>query len=140
VAKDQKAELIGSVPMFCRLGKREQEQVAQLLTEVEVPAGKVLMRQGESGHEMFIVISGAFRIERDGEAINEAGPGAVLGEMSLIAQGPRTATVTATKPSTLFVAVHGEFNELMAGHPEIRMQVLDGLATKVRNIEAHRAH
>jgi CRP-like cAMP-binding protein len=140
MAKDEKVGLISSVPMFCRLGKREQEQVAQLLTEVDVPAGRVLMRQGETGHEMFIVVSGGFRVERDGKTINDAGPGAVLGEMSLIAKGPRTATVTATSPSTLLVASQAEFNDLMQGHPGIRLQVLEGLATKVRNIESNQAH
>lgn len=140
MAKDEKVELIGSVPMFCRLGKREQEEVAKLLDEVEVPAGRVLMRQGETGGEMFIVVDGSFRVERDGQMVAEQGPGAVLGEMSLIAEGPRVATVTANTPGRLLVAAHREFHDLMEGHPAIKMQILQGLAEKVRNMDRSGIH
>ena len=137
---DSKAELISSVPMFCRLGKREQEEVAKLLDEVDVPAGRVLMRQGETGGEMFIVAAGSFRVERDGKTVAEQGPGAVLGEMSLITEGPRVATVTATTPGRLLVAAHREFHDLMEGHPAIKMQILEGLAEKIRNIDRNAVH
>ena len=140
MAKDEKVELISSVPMFCRLGKREQEAVAKLLDEVEVPAGRVLMREGENGSEMFIVVAGSFRVERDGKVIAEQGPGAVLGEMSLIAEGPRVATVTANTPGRLLVAGHREFHDLMDGHPAIKMQILEGLAAKVRNMDRNGVH
>jgi CRP-like cAMP-binding protein len=137
---DPKVELIESVPMFCRLGRHEREQVAQLLDEVDVPAGKVLMRQGDTGREMFVVVSGRFKVERDGRQISEGGPGSVLGEMSLISEGARTATVTATEPSKLLVAGHREFHALMDDHPALKLQVLEGLAEKVRNLEFDAVH
>jgi CRP-like cAMP-binding protein len=135
MAKDLKLDLISSVPMFCRLGHKELEQVAQLLDEVDVPAGKVLMRQGEHGDEMFIVASGTFRIERDGKTIAERGAGTALGEISLLSEGPRTATITALEPSRLLVAGHREFHALMDDHPTVRLQVLEGLATKIRALD-----
>ena len=138
--KDPKLDLIASVPMFCRLGHRELEQVAQLLDEVDIPAGRVLMRQGEHGDEMFIVVSGSFRIERDGRTIAERGAGTALGEIALLSKGPRTATITATEPSRLLVAGHREFHALMDDHPSVRMQVLEGLATKIRALDEGGIH
>jgi PPM family protein phosphatase len=138
--KDPKVDLIASVPLFATLDRHELEEVAKLVDEVDVPAGKVLMRQGEAGNEMFIVASGQFRIERDGQVIAERGPGTALGEMSLISEGPRTATVTASEPSRVFVAGHREFHQLMEDHPKIRMRVLEGLATKIRVIDAAGVH
>ncbi|HLX33640.1 MAG TPA: cyclic nucleotide-binding domain-containing protein [Candidatus Limnocylindrales bacterium] len=140
MATDQKLELVRSVPMFCRLGRSEQEQVAGLLDEVDVPAGRVLMRQGDPGREMFIVVSGTFRVDRDGRQIAERGPGSVLGEISLISEGPRTATITASSPARLLVAGHREFHDLMDGHPAVKMQVLEGLAEKVRVLESDGLH
>jgi len=140
MTRDPKVELISSVPMFSKLGRREVEQLAMLLDEVDIPAGKVLMRQGDPGREMFIVAAGRFRIERNGATIAERGPGAALGEISLIAEGARTATVTAEEPSRVFVAGHREFHQLMDDHPTIRMQILEGLADKVRAMDEAGVH
>jgi len=137
---DSKLDLIASVPMFCRLGRKELGQIAQLVDEVDVPAGKVLMRQGDHGDEMFIVVSGNFRIERDGRTIAERGTGTALGEISLLSKGPRTATVTALEPSRLLVAGHREFHALMDEHPTVRLQVLEGLATKIRALDEAGLH
>jgi CRP-like cAMP-binding protein len=137
---DPKIDLIASVPMFCRLGRREKEQVAGLLDEIDVPAGRVLMHQGDLGSEMFVVVSGSFSVERDGRRIAEQGPGSVLGEMALIAEGRRVATITATEPAKLLVAGHREFHELMESHPSVRLQVLEGLAEKIRSLEVDAIH
>jgi len=138
--QDSKLALVASVPMFARLGRKELEQVAQLVDEVEVPAGRVLMHQGDHGEEMFIVVAGRFQVERDGRTIAERGPGSALGEISLLSGGPRTATITALEPSTLLVVAHREFNSLMGDHPTVRMQVLEGLAHKIRALDHEGVH
>ena len=137
---DPKVDLIASVPLFSGLGRRELEQIAQLVDEVEVPAGKVLMRQGELGSEMAIIATGRFTIERNGRHLRDVGPGASIGDMSLIAEGPRTATVTAAEPSRILLAAHREFHTLMDQHPTIRMKILEGLATKIRWLDEAGAH
>ena len=139
-SKDSKVDLIASVPLFEGIGRRELEEIAQLVDEVEIPAGRVLMRQGENGAEMFIVATGRFSIERDGNHIRDVGPGASIGDMSLLSEGPRTATVTAAEPSVILLAGHREFHTLMDRHPTIRMTILEGLATKVRWLDEAGAH
>lgn len=139
-SSDPKVDLIRSVSLFQGLGRKELEQIAQLVDDVDIPAGKVLMRQGESGAEMFIIAAGSVRIERNGEFIRDAGPGTAIGEMALLSEGLRTATVTATVPTRILLAAHREFHQLMEEHPAIRMKILEGLATKIRFLDQAGAH
>ena len=137
---DRKVDLIASVALFRGLGRRELEAIAKLVDEVDVPAGKVLMRQGESGSEMFIIAAGRFTIERNGHVLRDVGPGTSIGDISLISEGPRTATVTAAEASVILLAGHREFHTLMDEHPTIRMHILEGLATKVRFLDESGVH
>ena len=135
---DPKVDLLRSLSIFASCGQNDLMQVAQLVDEVDIPDGKVLMREGETGREMFLVASGTARVERGGRVIGEFGPGSVLGEMALVAEGPRNATVTAVGPMRVFVAGHREFHSLMDNHKDFRMKVFEGLANKVRKLEEDR--
>jgi CRP-like cAMP-binding protein len=137
---DTKVDLIASISLFEGLGRRELEQIAQLVDEVDIPAGKVLMRQGQNGSEMFVVAAGRFTIERNGQFLRDVGPGTAIGEIALLSEGPRTATVTAAEPSRILLAGHREFHRLMDEHPTIRMHILEGLATKIRVLDEGGVH
>jgi CRP-like cAMP-binding protein len=137
---DPKLELLRSIPLFARLGTRDIERLGQLFEEVDVPAGKVLMRQGQSGGEVFVVASGRVAIERDERLIAERGPGDVIGEIALLSEGPRTATATTTEPSRLFVLGHREFHTLMSENPAFQLAILDGLARRIRALEVDAGH
>jgi CRP-like cAMP-binding protein len=137
---DPKIDRLRSVSLFSALGDRDLERVASLADEVDLPEGKVLIRQGEWGAEMFVVVSGEAIVDRDGVEVARAGPGTVIGEIALLSEGPRTATVTLTAPSRLFVLAHREFHSLMDTVPAVRECVLDELARRLRNHEADRAH
>jgi CRP-like cAMP-binding protein len=138
--KDPKIEHLRSIPLFTACGPGDLQRLAQLMDEVDIADGKVIMREGEPGREMYILVSGKAHAERSGRTINEFGPGAVFGEMSLIAEGPRTATVVADGPVSAFVVAHREFHSLMDGYPDFRMRVLEGLAAKVRRLEEDGIH
>ncbi|HJW22028.1 MAG TPA: cyclic nucleotide-binding domain-containing protein [Candidatus Limnocylindrales bacterium] len=140
MTRDPKVDLLASVPLFTGLGRAELEQLAQLVDEIDVPAGYALMRQGERGDQMFVVVSGELEIDRDGRTINHQGPGAAVGEMSLLAEGARTATVRTTGPARLLVLAHREFHSLMDAHPTVRMRILEGLADKIRTLDPGTAH
>jgi CRP-like cAMP-binding protein len=75
--------------------------VARAAEHVTVPRGEVVIRQGETGHRFFAVADGRFAIVRDGEHIRDAGRGSCFGEVALLADVARTATVTATEAGTL---------------------------------------
>ena len=139
-ANDSKVDLIASVPLFKGLSRRELAQVAKLMDEVDVAAGHVLMTQGEIGRQMFVVARGRVAVERNGQKINELGPGGAAGEMALISEGPRNATVTTLEPSLLLVADHRGFHSLMDVSPTIRLRIFEGLAEKIRSLDPGAAH
>lgn len=140
MAGDAKIEALRSISLFKNLRNRELEQVAQLVDEVDLPAGHVLMREGEQSSQAFVIAAGEVRIERGGRQIAMLGPGSVVGEMALLAEGPRTATATLTKPGSLFVLAHREFHSLLADIPAVQDCVLDEVARRLRELEPDRAH
>jgi CRP/FNR family cyclic AMP-dependent transcriptional regulator len=138
--KDQKLELLAGVPLFDQLGKRELQRVGELVDVLDLPAGRTLMRQGETGAEAMVIVEGRARIERDGQVINESGPGAVLGEMALLSSRPRTATVTLLTEAQLLIVARQEFQALMDEMPSVRAQVMEGLAFRLMESEDSVGH
>jgi CRP/FNR family transcriptional regulator, cyclic AMP receptor protein len=139
-AIDMKRDMLRSVSLFETLSDRELAAVEQLADTVDVPAGHVLMRQGASGGEMFVIASGEVVVDRDGNEVATLGPGSVVGEMALLSEGPRTATVTTTEPSTLFVLAHREFHSLMHTSAAVRDCVFKAVAHRIREVDEDRAH
>jgi CRP-like cAMP-binding protein len=137
---DEKLELLKRVPLLAGLGRREIEEVGRLAEEIDVPAGHVLMREGDTGREFFVLVSGAVGIERDGERIRTMEEGDFFGEIALLAEGPRTATATTEAESKLLVLGHREFHSLMDRFPAIRTCVLEALARRIRVLEPEAAH
>jgi len=140
VARDEKLELLHRIPLFAGLDKHKIERLGMLADEVDVQAGKVLIRQGESGEDMMILVSGQVGVERNGERLNTLGPGDFFGEIALIDGGPRTATVTTEAPSRVLVLTHRDFHSLMDEFPEVAGQVLATLAHRIRRLEPNAVH
>ncbi|HEY3522199.1 MAG TPA: cyclic nucleotide-binding domain-containing protein [Candidatus Limnocylindrales bacterium] len=132
---DRKHELLKRVPLFSGLSGSALDEIERLADEVDVAEGRHLVRQGDFGHEFFLVIDGEVEVERDGHRLATLGPGEFLGEIALVDGGTRTATATATKPTRLMVIGHREFNTLMADFPDVRIGVLEALASRVRRLE-----
>jgi CRP/FNR family cyclic AMP-dependent transcriptional regulator len=137
---DPKLDLLHSIPLFARISRSDLEMLGKLADEVELPAGKVLMREGESGSEMFIVADGRIRVEHDGKTIAELGPGDWLGEMAILSEGTRTATATTIEPTRAFVVGHREFHSLMDRMPSVRTSVLECVAERIKRLESGTAH
>ena len=140
MSSDPKLDLLHQVPLFERLGNAELRLLGQMADEVDVPAGRVLMREGDLGSQMFVIAEGRVAVERDGKAISELGNGDWFGEMALLSEGPRSATATATEASHLFVIAHREFHSLMDSMPTVRGAVLACVADRLRSLEAGAAH
>src|SRR5438128_2065358 len=82
--KDAKLDLLRKVPLFSGCSSSSIAEIGTLTEEIDVPAGNVLMRQGETGEEFFLIVSGRVRIERNGRQLDSLGPGDFLGEISLV--------------------------------------------------------
>ncbi|HET7685643.1 MAG TPA: cyclic nucleotide-binding domain-containing protein [Candidatus Limnocylindria bacterium] len=140
MARDEKLELLKRVPLFAGLGGRELERLGMLADEVDLKAGRVLMRQGERGDQMFVIIDGAVDVERDGTVIARRGAGDILGEIALVDGGPRAATVTLASDARLLVVGRREFHSLMDEFPEVRLRILETLAQRIRRAEPEEIH
>lgn len=135
MARDEKLDLLHGIPLFADLDRRHLERLGMLTEEVDVPAGKVLIRQGEHGDDLMVIVSGEVAVERNGERVAGLGPGDFFGEIALIVGGPRTATVTAEAPTRLLVVNHRDFHALMEEFPEVAAQVLLTLAHRIRTLQ-----
>jgi Cyclic nucleotide-binding domain len=91
------------IPLFRPFSHKELATVGRLATERRIEAGRELCRQGEEGNELFIVVHGEAAVSRDGKGITALGPGKYFGELSLLTDRPRNATVTASTDMVLLV-------------------------------------
>lgn len=132
---DEKLEQLRRVPLFSGLGKRELEELGTLADEIDVADGRVLTRQGETGHEFFVVLDGTVQVDVGGAAVATLGKGDFLGEIALVDGKPRSATTRAVGATRLLVIGHREFYQLMSDFPTVKTCVLEALAERVRRIE-----
>ena len=109
--------------------------------EVEVPAGHVLMRQGDFGHECFVILNGKAKVSFRGKrGAKMLGPGDCFGEMALLQpRGKRSATVTAETDMNLLVLGSRQFSALIDKVPSVAKKVLAAVAERVREAERGQA-
>jgi CRP-like cAMP-binding protein len=101
-----------SVPLFSGLSKRERELVARFADEVDVPAGKVLTKEGGPSQEFFVIKSGSATVTRNGGEVARLEAGDFFGEIGVLRSEPRNATVTADTPMSLLVLFAQNFTAL----------------------------
>ena len=114
------ASELKSVPLFSGLGKRERELVARFADEVDVPAGKVLTKEGGPSQEFFVIRSGSATVTRGGNEVGRVSAGDFFGEMGILRSERRNATVTADTPMTLLVLFAQNFTALDHEISEVR--------------------
>src|SRR5213596_3631876 len=89
-----KVDLIAAVPLFAGLSRSELGQVASIADEIDLPADKVLIREGERGREFFVLLEGEAEVARKGRKLATRRAGECFGEIALLSDLPRVATVT----------------------------------------------
>jgi CRP-like cAMP-binding protein len=119
------------VPLFCRLSKGELVRIAQLADEVDLPEGKRLTKEGSRGREFFVLLEGSADVERNGQRIATMRGGDFFGEIALVTDVPRTATVTTISPVRALVITDRAFRELLRDSPAIQGKVLEAIASRL---------
>jgi CRP-like cAMP-binding protein len=118
------------VPFFNSLSKSELHAIANQTDEVDVAEGKVLTRQGDFGHEFFVIEKGTAAVTRDGAPVADLGPGDFFGEMALLDEDRRTATVTATSPMTVIIMTRASFRDLDRSMPQVHATVREAIESR----------
>jgi CRP-like cAMP-binding protein len=129
--KNAKVELIKRVPLFSHCSKKELGLLAQIADEIDLPEGKTLMREGDRGREFFVLVEGSADVRRRNRKVNTLGGGDFFGEIALVSQRPRTATVTTSSPVRALVVTEQSFRSLLDRAPEVQRKVLQALADRV---------
>ena len=129
--QDAKVKALRSAPLFEGLSSKELQELAKVADELDVDAGKVLTRQGETGHEFFVITDGEVEIERSGKTLGTRGAGDFIGEIAILEDVPRTATVTAKTPVKFFVLTAQSFRSVVDQYPEVERKVLRTLARRL---------
>ena len=119
-----KRDVLAKMPLFARLQEREMLRVMQVAEVLSFEADEVVVREGERGDELFIVLSGLVRIVRGDSVLSEVGPGDHFGEMALIRAMPRSATVSAVEKSELIALRRSDFFEILRKEHELAVKLL----------------
>lgn len=111
------------VPFFSSLSKKQLSTVSRHVDHIDIAPGKELAREGEFGHEFFVIVEGSAEVVRGGARIAELGPGDFFGELALLDDDRRTATVKASSPMRVLVMTRKSFREIHRSMPDVHSAV-----------------
>lgn len=130
-SQDAKVQALKSAPLFDGLSRKELTHLARVSEDLEVEPGKVLCKEGDIGHEFFVIVDGKIKVTRKGRRVATRGGGDFVGEIALLEDVRRTATVTAETPVRLFVLTRNDFRHLLDENPGVERKVLRALARRL---------
>jgi len=134
--RDAFIDHLQQVTLFSACSRKDLQLVARRAEDVKVPAGKVLVAEGETGHEFFVILEGNAKVTRQGRKIADIGPGAAFGELALLDKAPRNATVVAESDMELVVLGQREFAGIIDEVPGFSRKLLAGMARRLRESDA----
>jgi CRP/FNR family cyclic AMP-dependent transcriptional regulator len=137
VAKASKqVEFLATVPLFSALTRDELKRVVRAAEELDAAAGDELVTEGRVGREFFLILDGEAIVRRNGRRVATLGTGDWFGELSLIDNQPRSATVVAATDMKLLVLGQAEFGGLLQTVPSMAAKLLRGMALRLREADA----
>jgi len=132
LTRKEKTAWLRTVPLFRGMSPRSLALIADKIKEVEFPAGRYIVRQGQVGTGCYLIIRGRVRVERGGEVLSRLGPGDFFGELSVLDQLPRVAHVVAEEPTLCLGLASWDFTRLLEQNPKITLTILREVARRLR--------
>lgn len=129
--QDTKVKSLRQAPLFEGLSKKELTELARRSEDMELEAGTVLCKEGDIGQEFFVIVDGEVDVKRKGRRLGTRGPGDFIGEIALLEDMERTATVTAKTPVRVFVLTRTTFQHLINENPAVERKVMRTLARRL---------
>ena len=131
VRRDEKVRLISRIPLFETCSRADLARIATITVQVELPAGEVLMREGEPGDRFVVLVKGSAEVRKRNRKIASLGAGDFAGEIALLTNAPRMATVRTTTPVVALTATREGFKALLDTSPRIERKLLKALADRL---------
>jgi CRP/FNR family transcriptional regulator, cyclic AMP receptor protein len=135
MASDPKLQHLAQVKMFSSLNKKELAMVSRAADVLTVHDGAEIVREGTFGHDFYLIVSGAATVRRNGRKVADLGPGSYFGELSLLDNGPRSATVISNGETELAVIGRREFMSVLDEVPAVTHKLLVNMATRLREAD-----
>jgi CRP/FNR family transcriptional regulator, cyclic AMP receptor protein len=130
-SQDTKVQALKGVPLFEDLSRKELVQLERICEDLEVEPGRILCKEGQTGQEFFVIVDGTVQVTRRGRRVATLGGGDFVGEIALVTELPRTATVPAETPVRLFVLTRREFHAVLDNNAKVERKVLRALARRL---------
>jgi len=130
---------LASVPLLAGLEDRIRRRLGEIGKRRTYAAEEAIVKEGSTGTALYIILSGKARVEREGGAIGTLSPGEFFGELALIEEHPRTATVVAAEETDCLLLPAWEFTALLQEHPEIAVPIMRALIARLHRREHHGA-
>ena len=140
LTREATTNLLARTRLFAGVDAAGLERIAARITELDIPAERVIARQGEIGSGFFIVVSGAVRVVRDGEPIARLGPGDFFGELSVLDGRPRVAQVVSSESTICLALATWDFEAVVQEQPSVAMAILRELAGRLRELTEAQHH
>lgn len=132
MAKAETIRMLSEVPLFAGCSKKELQAIATATKEVTHEEGSVLAKEGDRGLGFFLIVDGTAKVSVNGRSRKKLGPGDFFGEIALLDEGPRSATVTAESPIRLLGLPAWTFKSLIEQQPSIALKMLQTMASRLR--------
>ncbi len=126
-----KIEFLKKIPLFAGLSKKDLAAVARVAEEVDVSSGEVILFQDDSAPAAYVLVTANAIVRRNNRKVAELGSGAVVGELALLSDAPRTATVVATTDGTILEIHRRHFLALIGDSPALARRLLAQLADRL---------
>ena len=123
-----------SIPLFAGLSRKERRMVAQRADEVDIDAGREIVREGDFPYEFFAIQEGTAEVKRGDQHLAEIGPGDFFGEMGLIDDAPRNASVIARSPVSAVVMTGQAFRQIDREFPEVSKTIRKAIDERCRHL------
>ncbi len=134
-SKKQHLDSLRNVSLFSSCSQKDLEKIAKAGDELVMAAGSLIVDQGQTGREAFVVLDGTVTVKRNGKKVASLGSGAVVGELSLLDHGPRTATVICETDCTLLLLSQRHFMAVVDDVPALAHKLLASLAGRIRDLD-----
>jgi CRP-like cAMP-binding protein len=129
--------LLQKVPLFEKLSDRQLQSLSSEFKERPFTEGEEILAEGALGIGLFVVSSGELKVTIQGRERRVLGPGDYFGEIALVDDGARTATITATTDGLAYGLTKWQFKPLVEANVEIAWPLLEAMARRTRELEAH---